>query len=505
LRAAPLSVVLAPALLLATAAAAEPANTVSLGEVVTAFFAHNTELKLAAADAELARAVLLTAGEPFDAVLAATLSGAQEQSFAEATDRGQEVHTLQLGVGLSKRLRAGVVLAPEVTTSRTRMEGDPTLNVAATSAQLRLLIPLLRDRSGVLTEGPEDAARRFHAASLAEARHAAALGLLRAATAYWDYLTAGRRLEVLASSEARAERTAQETGALVKADERTRTDQIQAQGHLAARRASRIAAEQELIAAWEILAAVTGVTRNDVATVPSAATDFPAPGQQPSADSLGRWQDAGRAGRDDLQAARWRLAGADRARAAASNELVPRLDLEMSGGYQSRERDRAWNRLAPFYGQAPGAQAQVSLRFELPVVRSGPRGRIGQADAAHERQRLLHRHVERSITNGVAVATETVRRSQLALRESELAVDLLGQTVDNERQKFRLGFSTLFAVIQAEEQLTSTLLARIAGQRSFAVALARLRYETGTLLAATSAGETPPGSGALASSLLVLP
>jgi outer membrane protein TolC len=81
----------------------------------------------------------------------------------------------------------------------------------------------------------------------------------------------------------------------------------------------------------------------------------------------------------------------------------------------------------------------------------------------------------------VRAAFETVRRAQLGLRHSEEAVRLFEQTVENERKKFRLGFSTLFAVIQAEESLTSALLGKIAGQRAFAVALARVRFETGAV------------------------
>ena len=492
--------------------AASPASgAIRLVHAVASLLANGTDVKLAGVETDLTRGTLLVAGEPFDAVLTSAATASQEHTFTEPSPAGPggpvEVRRLDFSAGLSKRMRAGVLFAPEVTTGRTMIEGDPGTTVAAASARLRVLLPLLRDLGGVLTEGPELSARQFHAASLFEARHAAALGVLRAATAYWDYLAAQRRLEVFISSEGRAERTAKETGALVKADERTRTDKVQAEGHLAASQASRLTAEQDVVSAWEVLATVIGVAAiEDVLAPPPAGTDFPAVGQAPPAESLQRWLAAAVSSRDDLQAAHRRVEGTRVAAVATRSELRPRLDLELSAGFRGQERDRGWDRFfAPLHEDIPGLDALAQLRFELPLPRSGARGRVTQATALHDRQRLLETHLDRSIRNGVATAFEGVRRSQLALQRSEEAVRLLEQTVDSERQKFRLGFSTLFAVIQAEEQLTSSLLARIASQRSFAVALARLRYETGTVLNAPGAGEAPAFAQAVAAGLLLLP
>jgi outer membrane protein TolC len=189
---------------------------------------------------------------------------------------------------------------------------------------------------------------------------------------------------------------------------------------------------------------------------------------------------------------------------AARSELEPRLDLEASGGFTSQERERPLGGLLDPLADAardrPALDAGVQLRFELPLPRSGARGRVAQAAAVHERQQIAAAHADRAIRNGVTAAWESLRRTQLGLRHSEDAVRLLGEGVENERKKFRLGYSTLFAVIQAEDSLTSALIARIAGQQAHALALARLRFETGTVLAAGEGDAT-----AVASSLMLLP
>jgi outer membrane protein TolC len=52
--------------------------------------------------------------------------------------------------------------------------------------------------------------------------------------------------------------------------------------------------------------------------------------------------------------------------------------------------------------------------------------------------------------------------------------------------KFQMGTATLFEVIQAEDNRTSARLSWIEAQRRYALALAQLRFQAGTL----------PGAGA---------
>jgi outer membrane protein TolC len=62
--------------------------------------------------------------------------------------------------------------------------------------------------------------------------------------------------------------------------------------------------------------------------------------------------------------------------------------------------------------------------------------------------------------------------------------------VENEQTKSGLGAATVFDVIFAEDNLTSALLNVVAGRQGYAVALAQLRYETGTMVEDGEAGPT---------------
>jgi outer membrane protein TolC len=55
--------------------------------------------------------------------------------------------------------------------------------------------------------------------------------------------------------------------------------------------------------------------------------------------------------------------------------------------------------------------------------------------------------------------------------------------VENERQKFFLGMSTLSDLLTTEDSLINATIGKIAAEFAHARALVQLRFETGTLLA----------------------
>lgn len=101
--------------------------------------------------------------------------------------------------------------------------------------------------------------------------------------------------------------------------------------------------------------------------------------------------------------------------------------------------------------------------------------------AADRRAAIAVEELSRTITLEVITASETLKRSVIELRLASEAVRLHAAAVVSENQKFRLGSSTTFDVIQAEDGLTSATLGAINTRRRYAVALAQLRFRTGAL------------------------
>jgi outer membrane protein TolC len=116
------------------------------------------------------------------------------------------------------------------------------------------------------------------------------------------------------------------------------------------------------------------------------------------------------------------------------------------------------------------------------VGRAEARGARLQRAAAYRQSTATERDLAARAASGVAVASQALSRSAAELAEAEQAVELYRATVENERQKNRLGASTLFDVLYAEDNLTSAMLGVVAGRQGYARAFAALRYETGTLV-----------------------
>jgi outer membrane protein len=459
--------------------AAAQGSGVSLENLIEMALGHAPELKLTATDVQAASAGAMAAAEPFDSFIGITASGTQAHEFSPPN--APPSTTLTRGWSASaiwtKHFRNGLILAPQVGVSTERIFQQPQLDVVQATADVKVIAPLLRDRGGAVTAAPERAARLERDAAALDFESARNEVVLQTTAAYWTYVAAERTLAVLAAAEERARRTVEDTSALVKADERTGSDLIQAQGYHSAARAARVGGQQNWLDAARRLAIVAGVSWSAPTALPHALSDFPSALLLPDEGVVVRWASEAIRLRPDLAALDRRLRGADILRTAGADELSARLDLEVGVGYTGQMRGQGGD----LHRDVPGPRADVGLIYQLPVERTGRRGRLAEKAASVARLKVEREEIERQIYLRVLTAFETVKNSQVQLREAGEAVKLIDKTVVNEKKKFQMGSSTLFSVNQAEGALTGALLAAIAGQQQFAVALATLRFETGTL------------------------
>ncbi len=451
-----------------------------LSQVIQTTLEANLDIQLAARSVEASRGALLSARAPFDTSLTSGASGSRLHGAGEAIQK-QYLYTL----GAQRLFRNGLLVKQDVSLTRTALSTSPgsaTANNA--SVGLTLSAPLLRDRGGLITRAPERAAAHDYEASLLSLKHVAAQRVLAATTAYWDYVSAQRRLEVLLGSEQRAERTVNETRVLVQAEERTATELTQILGNLATKRVSRIAGEQAVTESRQQVGLAMGLGADEIALLPAPATSFPLlPAQaRPVLDVAALVNDAYNR-RADLAASEQDLHSAQVLLDSARTELRPRLDLVLNTGYKAVEPGLGLERFfAALYERQPRLDASASLSFQFPPTNSRARGRLLQSTSFYEQQRIALADLRRRVASAVPVAVEALARGEAGMRESLQAVELLQATVQAEQRKFQLGVSTLFDVIQAEEGLTNALLGQIQSQRTFAVAIAALRFQSGLLL-----------------------
>ncbi|HSN86019.1 MAG TPA: TolC family protein, partial [Thermoanaerobaculia bacterium] len=79
-------------------------------------------------------------------------------------------------------------------------------------------------------------------------------------------------------------------------------------------------------------------------------------------------------------------------------------------------------------------------------------------------------------------ALDAVARSAQQLERAVVAVRLFERAVENEEKKLKAGTSTLLDAISQRDRLTAARQAQVSAHLNLALALVRLRFETGTLL-----------------------
>ena len=463
------------------AGAAAPGTGIDIVEAVRSTLALNPSVRLAVQSVEAARGGHLVDSAIFDLQLSSNGSARRTHTTdavgAEALQR-QYAYSL----GASRLFRNGVSLQQSLSLSRTGLSTQPGAAALNTSSVgLTASVPLLRDRAGVSSAAAERAALLDLESSRLSLRHTTARVVLSAVTAYWDYLSAQRRLEVFRGSEERARSTVEQTRALVQAEERTPADLTQVLGNLASKKATRISAEQGVVDARQQLGLAMGLPAEAIPSLPAAATDFPEPRGDVSPDAV--LIARALAGRADLLAAENDLRAAEALLQGAKSDLRPRLDLTAGTGYTAVDGGLGWgNFVGPLFRESPKLDASLALSFQFPTANSRARGRLLASSAAHEQQRILREDLARSIESAVSVAVQALRRASEGTLESAEAARLSASTVQAEQRKFELGVSTLFDVIQAQDGLTSALLSDIQSRRNYAVAVSTLRFQAGLLV-----------------------
>lgn len=476
-------------LALPAAAAAQEGGTggLRLGDAVSAALAGNPGIRIARLDMEGARAEVLRARGAFDTRLSTRTSDDRRATSAlnetgTLADEPLSSRTSSFDAHLSRELPGGMVLQPGVSVTRVDDSRSLPMPYAQAGASLAIVAPLGPNRGGGLTRSAVREAELGRDATAQQIRQTAATSVRDVVGAYWEYRAAHQRAAVLASAEARAGRLLQETRTLVAAEERPAADLIQLEANLASKRMSRLNAEQQVETVRHRLGLLMGLNAGAASRL--AAPDEPFPAPVPfRAGTAERLVETAVARRGELAASELRMGAAQLRHSAARAGARPTVDVTMELGYSGLTTARGLGgTLSPLYSNVPGLNLSLQLSYQAALANRAARGNMVRAAAAVGQQRLALDALREQVASGVVLAAGALERSVTLLAHAEEAVSLFGRAVENEKAKYALGTATLIDVILAEDSRTSALLAEVDAELSHANALARLRWETGTLL-----------------------
>lgn len=443
-------------------------SVLTLDEVLNMVELYHPKLRGADAQRQIASAKRLEKQGAFDPVF---MTGADFLRFntefdsklkrgkvgtAELADAGVEFLTRSgLKIGAGTRFNLGKVKAPL----------SPTGNAGEYFLEFKL--PLLRgwrineksaaERQAILGEPLADT--EFQAARLEL--------LLKASTAYWDWVAAKQKLEVARNLLSLAEFRVRAVRDRVAAGDLPQIDATEADLEVQRRQGGVVKADRELQKAAFKLSLYLWSPNGLPAPVPQEAN---AP--RSTAPPVNYDQDKIESGT--------RLAAERRPelKAIAINQQIAQVDLDLGKNQRRPALDLAFSPGRDIGTGGIGNTVKAGVSFTLPLRQRTADGRIAAAnlklqkldlDLTNERQRIMT-----EVLDTVSAINTAYNLYLVALQE----VNLAQQLEQGERAKFALGDSTLFLVNQRERVSAEARIKLIEMQMEYEQAVATFRTVT---------------------------
>jgi len=290
---------------------------------------------------------------------------------------------------------------------------------------------------------------------------------------YWDWVAAGQRLRIandvldVALQRDRALRESVDLGQIPSIEARENERQI------LQRRAQTVEAQRGI----ELAAIELSLFYRDDSGQPRRADPAQLPKQLPNSEDIEDQKLA-----DDLAIALAKRPEIERLAAQqeqvqidlalAENEMLPTLDLGL--GFTTETGGGSVQR-------GP-TDAKASLRFDLPLQRRAATGKRMAAEAklrqVVQRAQFARDQVEAEVRDAASAVRAAHRRHALAAEEVSVAIDLAAA----ERDRFRLGDSTLFLVNLREQAAVDAELRQVAALNDYLRSLVAYEQATAQLL-----------------------
>jgi outer membrane protein TolC len=183
--------------------------------------------------------------------------------------------------------------------------------------------------------------------------------------------------------------------------------------------------------------------------------------------------------RPDVVQAQLRIASQEIARNTARNQRLPQVDLGGTASVSGFSGDL--DTAATEIGNADGYNWSFSLTFSYPLSNRAANNALQQQNLLLKQALIDQRKVQQTVSREIF---QTVRNLETASKSVEVrrAATVLARTqLEAEQEKFRLGLSTSFNVLQFQNQLTSARSDEIRALSDYNVALGQLDQVTGKL------------------------
>lgn len=401
------------------------------------------------------------------------------------------IFTTLYNIRLVKKTEYGFSLEPQIQLNRAVFDAVPGNGVSSeTDTSLRvsftLVVPILQGAGQTVVMAREAAARFDYEATRQEVLQTISQAVYDAIVAYWQYVAATERLQLAAAAGERAGSIVANTESLVHADEAPQAELVNAQANQLGKKISQENAELSMLEARQKLGLLMGAPPEESAGLLLPTDRLPIVGQKAAQSALANRQHliGGAGRRGDLLSLVQKTKAAEMLVIAAKDALAPKLDLVSGVGYDGYQTGSPLQRtLQALENRQQYPDWAMGLRFSYPIENSQAQGNYAIAGSQLTQSRIKMRELQRVIEISLRTIVQTMQNVAREIETADHAVASYQQAVDNEKEKYLMGESTLFDLLFTQDKLEAAQLTRTDAYLSGALLLTRLQFESGSILA----------------------
>jgi len=390
-------------------------------------------------------------------------------------------------VGYEKRYRSGLAISPSITVS-TSESNNPSSRVPLTSGKVQFAVikPLSRGKNSDANTVYEKTSKIESESASLDCLHTISQTARGAILAYWNYAYSYKALKIAQESKARSEKLYNDTKTLVESSEVPPAELDQLQASLNQKLADCEKASQSLLQTKNDLKIAMGITGDSSFEIGPPADFFPTEkivnGTVEVASLTKKLMDFALANRNDYLAAKKRLESFKFTITAARDSLKPQIDLQIAAGYNGRQDDKgAAAIISALHDNVPGTNVSATVNYSIPIGRRSARADVVKQEEQYMQARIkadeIVRLINFTLETRVNAVSSIINRYKSMIESGRL----YDKALQNEREKNRMGVSTLLDVVNLEDRLGQAELSLESAVLEYASAIVNLRYEAGCL------------------------
>jgi outer membrane protein TolC len=413
---------------------------------------------------------------------------------------GADEDTQDLTFALNKNFRTGISSAVSAGVTRIDQRAlgmlPDTMNVS--HLNLNITIPLLKGRGYVSAAADETAARLKSQAAELGFYHGISNLLLASTNAYWDYKAAIKTLEIQQESEQRIQNWAKNAADLGKSrygdafSKKYEAEISRIQGYLADKHRNTIAAAEQVNNTKGTLAVIMGIPSEQIANIGKPSEEFAHDWSETLAKLKQRtmqneWVAIAKEKRLDIQAAKLTQEASAVKLAKMRRDVLPKLDLALMAGRNSIELGDGYGRYVDaLSADTRGTDVGATLTFLYPLGNNLAKGKRDLANATHKLDVIKTNDLMRTIGVQIGIDTGALMRRLKETVEALQAVKLYGSALEKNYNRSRNRLledpHIIFNMLDLDEKLTKANNDLVTSLQELAKAIAKLRFQTGTIL-----------------------